>query len=200
MRPRSEEYQLPSGLFLLLGYSKTEEALLKSVTGSSALDALMPLQMVVSTLSSKMGEECRLEMYQHTKDNLVLQVRHFRMSNSLGGHSNYTTYKMQEERDRCERPVRQVASMVNKRDPVIHHNVRLSLFVLAEIIDNVPKFRQFNGARPSPLAAGVWACWWAWWMSIAVLVVGGALDDVFGSFDAVFWRTKTTATPTMRAS
>lgn len=46
---------MTTGLFLLMGFSKTEEALLKNVTGGSAVDALLPLQKIVRTISADMG-------------------------------------------------------------------------------------------------------------------------------------------------
>lgn len=69
----------------------------------------------------------------------------------------------------CEKPVREVAKMINSRDPKIHHHVRLSLFVLAEVINTLPNPQQFSGSpaamavmgsNPSslwPLGVGVWA-------------------------------------------
>ncbi|XP_069943820.1 uncharacterized protein [Cherax quadricarinatus] len=185
MRPRAEEYQLPTGLFLLVGFSRTEEALLRAVTRGGVVDAVIPLQTIVSTVSSNMGEECRLDLYQHTTDNLVLQVRHFQISSGVSNH-NYTLYMFQEERNRCEKPLRLVAEMINKRDPRIHHDVRLSLFVLAEVIDTVPNPQHYSYSQPSPLASGVWACWWAWPMALLVLGLESPPDSIFGSLPVFF--------------
>lgn len=64
--------------------------------------------------------------------------------------------------------MREVAKMINTRDPRIHHHVRLSLFVLAEVINTLPNPQQFSGSpaamammggSPSslwPLGVGVW--------------------------------------------
>ncbi|XP_037792414.1 uncharacterized protein LOC119587789 isoform X1 [Penaeus monodon] len=160
MRPKMGEYNLTTGLFLLMGFSKTEEALLKNVTGGSAVDALLPLQKIVRTISADMGDECRLELSQHTTDNLVLQVRHFQVSPGIRNNT-YTLYMLQEERNKCIGAVQKVAAMINRRDPKIHHDVRLSVFVLAEVVDNVPNPQRISGARPSPRVAGVEAWWWA---------------------------------------
>ncbi|XP_069172421.1 uncharacterized protein [Procambarus clarkii] len=170
-RPRPEEYDLPTGLFLLVGFSRTEEALLRNVTGGSAIDALIPLQLIFRTISADMGEECRLEVFQQTVGNLVLQVRHYQVSSGVT-NTTYSRYMMQEERNRCEKPVTKVAEMINKRAPRILHDVRLSLFVLAEVIDNVPSPQRISGGLPGPRSVGVRACWWAWVTGAALALAG----------------------------
>ncbi|KAG0721304.1 hypothetical protein GWK47_046733 [Chionoecetes opilio] len=109
MRPRTKEYhhQLPMGLFLMVGFSRQDEARLRAETNGGILDALSPLRAMYSTLSAEMGEkssqkkslkktcvsplqeECRLDLFQHAQDNLVLQVRHVQLSSGISGH-NYT--------------------------------------------------------------------------------------------------------------
>ncbi|XP_045615570.1 uncharacterized protein [Procambarus clarkii] len=170
-RPRQEEYDLPTGLFLLVGFSRTEEALLRNVTGGSAIDALIPLQLIFRTISADMGEECRLEVFQQTTDNLVLQVRHYQDTSGLT-NTTYSHFMMLEERNRCEKPVTKVAEMINKRAPRILHDVRLSLFVLAEVIDNVPSPQRISGGLPGPRSVGVRACWWAWVTGAALALAG----------------------------
>lgn len=166
-RPRADEFELPTGLFLLLGFSKTEEALLRNVTQGGAVDALIPLQLIFKTISANMGEECRLELSQHTADNLVLQVRYFQRSPGVRNNT-YTLYMLQEERNRCEKPILKVADMINRRDARIHHDVRLSLFVLAEVVDNVPSPQRISGGQPSPRSVHMGACWWAWLTTLAL--------------------------------
>nr|XP_053634246.1 LOW QUALITY PROTEIN: uncharacterized protein LOC128689793 [Cherax quadricarinatus] len=170
-RPRLEEYELPTGLFLLLGFSRTEEALLKNVTRGTAIDALVPLQHIFRTISASMGEECLLEVFQQTEDNLVLQVRHFQVSSGVT-NTTYSRYMMQEERNLCEKAINKIAEMINKRVPRILHDVRLSLFVLAEVIDNVPSPQRISGERPGPCSMGVGACWWAWVAGMTLVLAG----------------------------
>lgn len=43
------------GLFLMVGFSRLEEAILRAETKGGVLDALVPLQTMFSTLSSEMG-------------------------------------------------------------------------------------------------------------------------------------------------
>ncbi|XP_069995737.1 uncharacterized protein [Penaeus vannamei] len=181
MRPRKEEYQLTTGLFLLLGFSRTEEALLKNVTGGSAVDALMYLQMIIRTVSAQMGSECRIKLFQHTSDNLILQVRLFQIASELS-NKTYTTYMWQQEREQCEAPARKVAEMIKKRDPKIHDDVHLSLFVLAEVVDNIPNPQKISAAHPSARAVGVGVgvvgigasttSWWVWLVGVVLVVVG----------------------------
>ncbi|KAG7176265.1 hypothetical protein Hamer_G009043 [Homarus americanus] len=175
-RPKPEEFELPTGLFLLLGFSKTEEALLRNVTGGTAIEALAPLQEIFTTISANMGvsitsplEECRLEVFQHTRDNLVLQVRHIDVSSSVVNNT-YTLNMLQEERNRCDRPISKVVKMINYREPKIHHDVRLSLFVLAEVIDTVPSPQRISGGQACPDSVG--ACWLAWVTGVALVLMG----------------------------
>ncbi|KAK3864751.1 hypothetical protein Pcinc_029587 [Petrolisthes cinctipes] len=162
MRPKHHEYHLPMGLFLMVGYSRREEKLLRPKTNGGAIDAILPLQIMVSTLSSQMGEVCRLEVIQQTADNIVLQVRLHRMAGTPG--QNYTRYMLREEVMNCEKPVREVAKMINTRDPRIHHHIRLSLFVLAEVINTMPNPQHFSGS-PATTATSLWA----WGVGVWVL-------------------------------
>ncbi|XP_066988765.1 uncharacterized protein [Macrobrachium rosenbergii] len=168
-RPRQDEYDLPTGLFLLLGYSRIELHFLNE-TSPNAVNSLIPLQNVFQRLSAELGGDCHLELYQATTDNLILQVRHSQMAPG-NRNRNYSLYMMQEERDRCEAPAKKLETMINKRDPRIHHNVRLSLFVLAEVMDNVPSLDRISSGIPSVKAKGVGHQWWAWFSSFA----GGAI-------------------------
>ncbi|XP_047736620.1 uncharacterized protein LOC125177935 [Hyalella azteca] len=138
MRPPPEEYSLPPGLFLLLGFSREEEALLRNVTQEGAIDALQDLRELLRTTSRAMGDECFLELYANTSDNLVLQVRHLRLYSRNPPNETYTLLMLQQERKKCEPPASAIARQINDRDEDIHHHVGLSLFVLAEVTDNVP--------------------------------------------------------------
>ncbi|KAK8744312.1 hypothetical protein OTU49_000732, partial [Cherax quadricarinatus] len=104
-------------------------------------------------------------------DNLVLQVRHFQVSSAVTNNTN-SQYRMQEERNLCEKAIDKVAEMINKRVPRILHDVRLSLFVLAEVIDNVPSPQKISGERPGPCSMGIGACWWAWVAGVTLVLAG----------------------------
>jgi hypothetical protein len=47
MRPSPGDYKLPGGIFLLLGYSSTDEALLRPHTNLGVQDAVRALQQYV---------------------------------------------------------------------------------------------------------------------------------------------------------
>lgn len=77
--------------------------------------------------------------------------------------------------------------MINNRHPRIHHDVRLSLFVLAEVIDNVPS-PHYNAGPASPLQVkGIWSCpLWLWGMVAMTMTVGESFEDVLGSLKTTF--------------
>lgn len=51
----AEEFHLPMGLFLMLGFSKKEEALLKNATGSGVAEAIPPLQQLFRSIANNLG-------------------------------------------------------------------------------------------------------------------------------------------------
>lgn len=51
----TDEFELPTGLFLMLGFSRTEEALLFNATKGSAVDALVSLQSLFKEVAAGMG-------------------------------------------------------------------------------------------------------------------------------------------------
>ena len=51
----TEDFNLPMGLFLMLGFSKKEEALLKSATGSGVAEAIPPLQQLFRSIAINLG-------------------------------------------------------------------------------------------------------------------------------------------------
>ena len=114
-------------------------------------------------------EDCQLEVMQHTEDNMVLQARHSKlMADSMNvANATYSQDMLQDERDRCEEPIHRVGAMFQHRSPRIHHDVRLSLFVLAEVIDNVPDHQRISNGQSS---LAVRTCWWAWLAGVAVVL------------------------------
>lgn len=114
-------------------------------------------------------EDCLLELLQHTEDNLVLQVRHLQVTPGAA-NTSHSNYIQMEERDRCEKPAEKVAAMFRRRASRIHHDVSLSLFVLAEVIDNVPNPQRISNGQSSLGGVGLRACWWAWLAGAAVVL------------------------------
>lgn len=110
-----------------------------------------------------------MELLQRTQDNVVLQARHTKLllESMNKGNATYSQDMLQEERDCCEEAIHRVGAMFQNRVSRIHHDVHLSLFVLAEVIDNVPDHqRHSNGQAP----VRVRACWWAWLAGVAVVL------------------------------
>lgn len=112
-----------------------------------------------------------LELLQHTEDNLVLQVRYLQVATGAT-NASYSHYMQMEERERCEKPAEEVAAMFRQRASRIHHDVSLSLFVLAEVIDNVPNPQRISNGQASVGGMGARACWSAWLAGVAVLLAG----------------------------
>ncbi|KAK3864241.1 hypothetical protein Pcinc_030061 [Petrolisthes cinctipes] len=150
-RPREEDFRLSTGLFLLLGFSKTEERILRPVNNGGAVEALVPLQILLRNVAASMGAECGVELIMEAGSNLVLQVYNVPPTGIIP--SNYTDNlpTLHQERERCLRPLSRVAHMFIHREPRIKHDVRLSLFKLAEVVDNVPSPQRISssvGLRP----------------------------------------------------
>ncbi|MPC12178.1 hypothetical protein E2C01_004856 [Portunus trituberculatus] len=172
-RPREEDFNLPMGLFLMLGFSKKEEALLKSATGSGVAEAIPPLQQLFRSIAINLGEDCQLELIHHTENNVVLQARHSKLTVDPIHNSSviYSQDMLHDERDRCEEPIHRVGAMFQHRSPRIHHDVRLSLFVLAEVIDNVPDHQRIsNGSSGQSSSLAMRGYWWAWLAAAAVVL------------------------------
>lgn len=114
-------------------------------------------------------EDCQLELLQHTQDNVVLQARNSKLllESINKGNATYTQDMLQEERDRCEEAIHRVGAMFQHRHPKIHHDVHLSLFVLAEVIDNVPDHQRHSNGQAG---VAVRSCWWAWLTGVAVVL------------------------------
>lgn len=114
-------------------------------------------------------EDCQLELLQHTQDNVVLQARNSKLllESISKGNATYSQDMLQEERDRCEEAIHRVGAMFQHRHPQIHHDVHLSLFVLAEVIDNVPDHQRHSNGQAR---VGVRSCWWAWLTGAAVVL------------------------------
>ncbi|KAK3875275.1 hypothetical protein Pcinc_019838 [Petrolisthes cinctipes] len=111
-------------------------------------------------------QECGLELVHYTGDNLVLQVRHVPgLGGAVGGANATYNLTSVQERDRCQGPAREVALMFQHREKRIRHDIHLSLFVLSEVVDNVP-----SPQRISRGSAGVRACWWAWLAGVVMLL------------------------------
>lgn len=51
----AEEFHLPMGVFLMLGFSRKEEALIKNVTNSGVAEAIPSLQQLFRSIANNLG-------------------------------------------------------------------------------------------------------------------------------------------------
>lgn len=105
----SGEYSLPQGVFLFLGYSETDESLLKPHSNLTVHDAVMSLQEFLLQEADN-GTLCTLSLFNVTRENIILAAK-------LAGHkSNYNLSPQQLlEQERVS--IFQVCYVINKFGP-----------------------------------------------------------------------------------
>uniref|UniRef100_A0A182VS72 GDNF/GAS1 domain-containing protein n=1 Tax=Anopheles minimus TaxID=112268 RepID=A0A182VS72_9DIPT len=126
MRPPPGEYQLPGGIFLLLGYSSTDEALLRPHTNLGVQDAVRALQQYVlqhidnSTL-------CTLTLFNITEENIILSIR-------LPLDPKLTPMQLLKlEKDQCTRILESISHQINTQYVELSAHRLLSIFKMAEV-------------------------------------------------------------------
>ncbi|XP_035898075.1 uncharacterized protein LOC118505829 isoform X4 [Anopheles stephensi] len=126
MRPPPGEYQLPGGIFLLLGYSSTDEALLRPHTNLGVQDAVRALQQYVlqhidnSTL-------CTLTLFNITEENIILSIR-------LPMDPKLTPMQLLKmEKDQCTRILETISHQINTQYVELSAHRLLSIFKMAEV-------------------------------------------------------------------
>uniref|UniRef100_A0A1I8JU76 GDNF/GAS1 domain-containing protein n=1 Tax=Anopheles funestus TaxID=62324 RepID=A0A1I8JU76_ANOFN len=126
MRPPPGEYQLPGGIFLLLGYSSTDEALLRPHTNLGVQDAVRALQQYVlqhidnSTL-------CTLTLFNITEENIILSIR-------LPLDPKLTPMQLLKlEKDQCTRILEAISHQINTQYVELSAHRLLSIFKMAEV-------------------------------------------------------------------
>uniref|UniRef100_A0A182Q2V7 GDNF/GAS1 domain-containing protein n=1 Tax=Anopheles farauti TaxID=69004 RepID=A0A182Q2V7_9DIPT len=126
MRPPPGEYQLPGGIFLLLGYSSTDEALLRPHTNLGVQDAVRALQQYVlqhidnSTL-------CTLTLFNITEENIILSIR-------LPMDPKLTPLQLlKQEKDQCTRILETISHQINTQYVELSAHRLLSIFKMAEV-------------------------------------------------------------------
>ncbi|XP_035782905.1 uncharacterized protein LOC118461558 isoform X1 [Anopheles albimanus] len=126
MRPPPGEYLLPGGIFLLLGYSSTDEALLRPHTNLGVQDAVRALQQYVlqhidnSTL-------CTITLFNITEENIILSIR-LPMDPKL---TSMQLLKM--EKDQCTRILETISHQINTQYVELSAHRLLSIFKMAEV-------------------------------------------------------------------
>lgn len=74
MKPPPGEYHLPGGVFLLIGYSSTDESLLRPHTNLGVQDAVRALQRyIINTINNR--TLCTLTLFNISDENIILSAR-----------------------------------------------------------------------------------------------------------------------------
>uniref|UniRef100_A0A336M5D9 CSON012400 protein n=1 Tax=Culicoides sonorensis TaxID=179676 RepID=A0A336M5D9_CULSO len=126
MRPPPGEYALPNGVFLLLGYSSTDEALLRPHTNLGIQDAVRALQQyVIKHVDNQTS--CTLTLYNMTDENIILSVR-------LPHDSKAKAVSLlKQEKAQCKPVMETVSHHINSQFIELSAHRLLSIFKMAEV-------------------------------------------------------------------
>ncbi|XP_069692886.1 uncharacterized protein Gfrl isoform X1 [Periplaneta americana] len=135
MRPTPDAYKLPQGVFLFLGYSETDEALLKPHSNLSIQDAVGSLQDFMRHESSN-KTSCTLALYNVTRENLILMAKISK--DSRGASQRSSLDLLMREKEECAGPLHDISEKINSHHPELHSHLLLSIFKMAEVEVKVP--------------------------------------------------------------
>ncbi|XP_055590351.1 uncharacterized protein LOC129742447 isoform X4 [Uranotaenia lowii] len=128
MRPPPGEYSLPgtTGIFLLLGYSSTDEALLRPHTNLGVQDAVRALQQyVLQHINNETS--CTLTLFNITEENIILSIR-------LPHDSKLTSMELLKmEKDHCTKILETISHQINTQHVEMSAHRLLSIFKMAEV-------------------------------------------------------------------
>ncbi|XP_063220107.1 uncharacterized protein LOC134529683 isoform X2 [Bacillus rossius redtenbacheri] len=140
MRPSPESYNLPEGVFLFLGYSETDESLLKPHSNLSIQDAVSSLEALMrQEVSNKTS--CTLMIYNVTKDNMIVKAKLNAEKVTSGSpeavrHSSLD--HLMREKNECAGPLHNISEKINSHHPEFHTHLLLSIIKMAEVEVKVP--------------------------------------------------------------
>ncbi|XP_058466085.1 uncharacterized protein LOC131439242 isoform X5 [Malaya genurostris] len=126
MRPPPGEYLLPGGIFLLLGYSSTDEALLRPHTNLGVQDAVRALQQyVLQHINNETS--CTLTLFNITEENIILSIR-------LPHDPKLTNLELLRlEKDHCTKILETISHQINTQHVEMSAHRLLSIFKMAEV-------------------------------------------------------------------
>ncbi|XP_058466077.1 uncharacterized protein LOC131439242 isoform X4 [Malaya genurostris] len=127
MRPPPGEYLLPAGgIFLLLGYSSTDEALLRPHTNLGVQDAVRALQQyVLQHINNETS--CTLTLFNITEENIILSIR-------LPHDPKLTNLELLRlEKDHCTKILETISHQINTQHVEMSAHRLLSIFKMAEV-------------------------------------------------------------------
>ncbi|XP_062702281.1 uncharacterized protein LOC109400030 isoform X4 [Aedes albopictus] len=126
MRPPPGEYSLPGGIFLLLGYSSTDEALLRPHTNLGVQDAVRALQQYVQQHINN-ETSCILTLFNITEENIILSIR-------LPPDSKLSNMELLRlEKDHCTKILETISHQINHQHVEMSAHRLLSIFKMAEV-------------------------------------------------------------------
>ncbi|XP_034240148.1 uncharacterized protein LOC117644647, partial [Thrips palmi] len=179
MRPAPDSYSLPEGVFLFVGYSEREEALLQELSNLTVADVAATLQEHMRTAqaaraehnvqASEKGEAvedghghgevlCSLLMHNVTRENLILVAKLVQVNVS---EELSAAEALRREKEECVGPLHDIVEKINSRHPDFHSHLLLSILKLGLVEVRVPDRTASSSAAalgtPLPLLASVLA-------------------------------------------
>ncbi|XP_058795119.1 uncharacterized protein LOC131666463 isoform X1 [Phymastichus coffea] len=150
MRPSPDAYNIPHGVFMFLGYSETDETLLKPHNNLSVVDA-------VSSLDSFMREElnnqtvCTLFLYNATRENVIAAARLLTDAGQLAANLSQaqSLQHLLRIKEECAAMLQELSEKINNRHQEVHSHPLLSIFKMAEVEIKLP--RASGSAARTPL-------------------------------------------------
>ncbi|KAL1401478.1 hypothetical protein pipiens_006569, partial [Culex pipiens pipiens] len=141
MRPPPGEYSLPGGIFLLLGYSSTDEALLRPHTNLGVQDAVRALQQyVLQHINNETS--CTLTLFNITEENIILSIR-------LPHDPKLTNLELLRlEKDHCTKILETISHQINTQHVEMSAHRLLSIFKMAEVQVVWPEVSRASPSSP----------------------------------------------------
>lgn len=147
--PKDVELSLQQGVYLYLGYSQKDEALLKKVTKQGALEAIGAIQSLVNYKNVNSNKsECRILLSKHSGENIVLQavMDEFEENREKG---NLTAELLNREKEECYEALESISRKINTNDADMRSHVILSMIKVAAAEADVPPLPPSSGWRSS---------------------------------------------------
>ncbi|XP_072945900.1 uncharacterized protein [Epargyreus clarus] len=130
MRPNPGEYKLPEGVYLLLGFSAVDEALLRPHTGLGAEDAVRLLQQYLYSVHGD-GTNCTLTLFNISNENVIISASVPPREQELLRDAGETL--LDKEKEECIDVLKIVKSRINSQHEDISSHLLLSIFKIAEV-------------------------------------------------------------------
>ncbi|XP_037876747.1 uncharacterized protein LOC101736650 isoform X2 [Bombyx mori] len=130
MRPNPGEYKLPEGVYLLLGFSAVDEALLRPHTGLGAEDAVRLLQQYLYTIHDE-KTNCTLTLYNISNENVIISASIPPKEQEVLREAGEPL--LDKEKEQCIDVLKIVKSRINSQHEDISSHLLLSIFKIAEV-------------------------------------------------------------------